>query len=437
MATGKASSHAPAWRYSLLLWSSLYLVVSGIGYLLAGWYGFFAAWAVLASMQLLGIGRKLANLLKSLESRSMKDTPNTPGVWSALETLISRRNRQQRQRTRRLAMMLRGYRQAASALPEGALLVNRQTLQVIWSNKYAKRMLGIQPGGEDIRLFQLFSQDDVREWFLADDNDQPMQNVEAPQDPGINLDLFLLPYTADLRLLVFRDSTKIRKLEQIRSDFVANVSHELRTPLTVIHGYLELIEDQDNPQLQPIILEMQKQSQRMNHLVEDLLNLSRLESGKELPEESIQSSGLISTLEQEALALSHGMHTITATDTFKGALIGSHKDVHSAFSNLVSNAIRYTPAGGTVAIGMTRNAADGVDFYVKDTGFGIPANHISRLTERFYRISSSRSRDLGGTGLGLSICKHVLNLHQAELIIQSEPGKGSTFTCRFPRKRIA
>jgi two-component system phosphate regulon sensor histidine kinase PhoR len=411
--------------------------VSGIGYLLAGWHGFFVAWALLASMQLLGIGRKLANLLKSLESRSMMDTPKTPGVWSALETLISRRNRQQRQRTRRLAMMLRGYRQAASALPEGALLVNRQTLQVIWSNKYAKRILGIQPGGEDIRLFQLFSQDDVREWFLADDNDQPMQNVEAPQDPGINLDLFLLPYTVDLRLLVFRDSTKIRKLEQIRSDFVANVSHELRTPLTVIHGYLELIEDQDNPQLQPIILEMQKQSQRMNHLVEDLLNLSRLESGKDLPEESIQSSGLINTLEQEALALSHGMHTITATDTFKGALIGSHKDVHSAFSNLVSNAIRYTPAGGSVAIGMTRNAADGVDFYVKDTGFGIPANHISRLTERFYRISSSRSRDSGGTGLGLSICKHVLNLHQAELIIQSEPGKGSTFTCRFPRKRIA
>lgn len=437
MATGQATSSAHAWRHSLLLWSSLYLLVSGAGYLLAGWSGFFAAWALLASLQLLGICLKLANLLKSIGYRSIKDPTYTPGVWAALETLISRRNREQRQRTRRLAMMLRGYRQAASALPEGALLVNRRTLQVIWSNKYAKKLLGIQPGGEDIKLFQLFSQSDVKQWFLADDNDQPMQNVEAPQDPGINLDLFLLPYTADLRLLVFRDSTKIRKLEQIRSDFVANVSHELRTPLTVIHGYLELIEDQDNPQLQPIILEMQKQSQRMNHLVEDLLNLSRLESGKELPEETIHSSGLINTLEQEAMALSHGMHTITATDTFKGALLGSHKDVHSAFSNLVSNAIRYTPAGGSVAIGMTRNAADGVDFYVKDTGFGIPANHISRLTERFYRISSSRSRDSGGTGLGLSICKHVLSLHQAELIIQSEPGKGSTFTCRFPRKRIA
>ncbi len=229
----------------------------------------------------------------------------------------------------------------------------------------------------------------------------------------------------------------MRKLEQIRSDFVANVSHELRTPLTVIHGYLELIEQQDNPELQTIILEMQKQSQRMNHLVEDLLNLSRLESEKELPEEIIQSSGLLNTLLQEAHALSQNRHSIGVSDEFKGALLGSPKDVHSAFSNLVSNAVRYTPAGGSIAIGMSPNAAGGVDFYVKDTGFGIPANHISRLTERFYRISTSRSRELGGTGLGLSICKHVLNLHQAELIIQSEAGKGSTFTCRFPKKRIA
>ena len=175
----------------------------------------------------------------------------------------------------------------------------------------------------------------------------------------------------------------------------------------------------------------------MNNLVEDLLNLSRLESEKELPEEIIQSSSLLSTLAQEANALNQSRHTIHIHNDFNGALIGSPKDVHSAFSNLVSNAIRYTPTGGIIDIGLKYNTLGGVDFYVKDTGFGIPADHINRLTERFYRISASRSRELGGTGLGLSICKHVLNLHQAELLIESEPGKGSTFTCRFPKKRIA
>jgi two-component system phosphate regulon sensor histidine kinase PhoR len=434
---GKATLTALAWHQSWILWSLLYLSAFYAGYLLFGWPGVLWAWAILATLQVLRGYGKLARLLNDLESRSLKHEPDAQGVWAALETLIIRRNRENRQRISRLAQMLRGYRLAAGAMPEGALVVNRRTLFVVWSNKIAKKMLGISPSDDDIRLFELFRQPQVKEWFSASGIDQPLLNIEAPKDAATNLDLYLLPYTAELSLVVLRDSTKMRKLEQVRSDFVANVSHELRTPLTVIHGYLELIEQQDNPELQTIILEMQKQSQRMNHLVEDLLNLSRLESEKELPEEIIQSSGLLNTLLQEAHALSQNRHSIGVSDEFKGALLGSPKDVHSAFSNLVSNAVRYTPAGGSITIGMSYNAAGGVDFYVKDTGFGIPANHISRLTERFYRISTSRSRELGGTGLGLSICKHVLNLHQAELIILSEPGKGSTFTCRFPKKRIA
>ncbi|MEY3371792.1 MAG: hypothetical protein RLZZ537_260, partial [Pseudomonadota bacterium] len=220
-------------------------------------------------------------------------------------------------------------------------------------------------------------------------------------------------------------------------DFVANVSHELRTPLTVIHGYLELIEQQENPELQTIIVEMQKQSSRMNHLVEDLLNLSRLESGNMLPEEAISTGALLHTLQQEAIALSQGRQRITLVPDYNGLLIGSPKDIHSAFSNLVSNAIRYTPTDGSIAIGFRQNESKGLDFWVQDTGFGIPADQISRLTERFYRVSTSRSRELGGTGLGLSICKHVLNLHQAELRIESTPGKGSRFLCRFPPERVA
>lgn len=434
---GKATLTALAWHQSWILWSLLYLLALYAGYLQFGWLGVLWAWALLATLQVLRAYRKLARLLNDLESRALKHEPNAQGVWGALETLIIRRNRENRQRISRLAQMLRGYRLAAGAMPEGALVVNRRTLFVVWSNKVAKKMLGITPAGDDIRLFELFRQPEVKDWFSASNIDLPLLNIESPNEAATNLDLYLLPYTSEFSLVVLRDSTKMRKLEQVRSDFVANVSHELRTPLTVIHGYLELIEQQDNPELQTIIMEMQKQSHRMNHLVEDLLNLSRLESGKELPEEAIQSSGLLNTLEQEAQALSQNRHHITVINEFNGSLLGSPKDVHSAFSNLVSNAVRYTPTGGSIVISMAHNASGGVDFRVKDTGFGIPADHISRLTERFYRISTSRSRELGGTGLGLSICKHVLNLHQAELIIQSEPGKGSTFTCRFPKKRVA
>ena len=218
----------------------------------------------------------------------------------------------------------------------------------------------------------------------------------------------------------------------MRSDFVANVSHELRTPLTVIHGYLELIEQQENPELQTIIGEMQKQSNRMNHLVEDLLNLSRLESGNMLPEEAISTGALLHTLQQEAVALSQGRHQISLVPDFNGLLIGSPKDIHSAFSNLVSNAVRYTPTDGSIAIGFRRNDINGLDFWVQDTGFGIPADQISRLTERFYRVSTSRSRELGGTGLGLAIVKHVCANHGGECRVWSQVGQGSTFTLCFP-----
>lgn len=433
----KATLSALAWHQHWILWFFVYAFVLSVAYLSFGGLGVLWAWALLATFQIVRNYWSMSRLLKNLEGRHLMTEPSTQGLWSALETLIIRRNNETRQRMSRLAKMLRGYRLAASAMPEGALVVKRNTGGIIWSNKTAKAMLNISPGDDDVRLNQLLKQPELKAWFDDHDFEQPLLNIAAPNAASTNLDIFLLPYTAELSLLVLRDSTAMRKLEKIRSDFVANVSHELRTPLTVIHGYLELIEQQVNPDMQNIITEMQKQSSRMNNLVEDLLNLSRLESEKELPEEPIQSSSLLSTLSQEANALNQNRHTVRMHDDFKGALLGSPKDVHSAFSNLVSNAVRYTPTGGFIDIGLQYNTLGGVDFYVRDTGFGIPADHINRLTERFYRISASRSRELGGTGLGLSICKHVLNLHQAELLIESEPGKGSTFTCRFPKSRIA
>lgn len=414
----------------------MYAIGFACGYWLFDWIGVLWAWAVVSTWQVIRAYFKLGHVLKQLESRSNFSNSDALGVWSALKTLLHKRNIEHRNRINRLAAMLRGYRHAASAMPEGALVINQHNGHIIWSNKTARRMLGLHPGKEDTNLFKLF-QDNVKTWFQNQESDQALLNIPAPIDAEMYLDLFLLPYTIENSLLVIRDSTKMRRLEQMRSDFVANVSHELRTPLTVIHGYLELIEQVDNPELQNIILEMQKQSRRMNTLVEDLLNLSRLESESTLIDESINLSGLLNTLNQEALALSQGAHHITTVNLCHENLLGAHKEIHSAFSNLVSNAVRYTPTGGQITIGVEKNQIGGIDFYVTDTGFGIPANHIHRLTERFYRVSASRSRELGGTGLGLSICKHVLNLHQAELLVESIPGKGSTFRCRFPKQRLA
>jgi two-component system phosphate regulon sensor histidine kinase PhoR len=222
----------------------------------------------------------------------------------------------------------------------------------------------------------------------------------------------------------------------MRRDFVANVSHELRTPLTVVHGYLDMLDPAEQPDWAPMLTEMQRQSQRMTQLVEDLLTLSRLEAQEELPEETVSMASMLATLKREADALSQHRHEISVEDVAGVDLMGSTKELHSAFSNLVSNAIRYTPAGGHIRIRFLPERDGGVSLAVEDTGYGIPAAHLPRITERFYRVSTSRSRESGGTGLGLSIVKHVLNLHQARLEIESEVGRGSRFACRFGRERV-
>jgi two-component system phosphate regulon sensor histidine kinase PhoR len=252
----------------------------------------------------------------------------------------------------------------------------------------------------------------------------------------VRLSLRLIPYSDELWLLVARDVTKLVRLEQMRRDFVANVSHELRTPLTVVHGYLEMLDPAEQPAWAPMLAEMQRQSSRMTQLVEDLLTLSRLESKDTLAEESVRMHTMLTALRNEALALSQHRHTIEIEDVAQVDLWGSQKELHSAFSNLVSNAVRYTPAGGRIDIRFERDAAGGAILSVRDSGYGIPAAHLPRITERFYRISTSRSRESGGTGLGLSIVKHVLNLHQAVLEIESEVGRGSCFACHFGPDRV-
>ena len=336
-------------------------------------------------------------------------------------------------RTRRLAGQLRALRNAAAALPDALVLLDREG-RVRWFNEAAVRLLGLRrPQDRRAVLRDRLAGSTIADWLDHDDGG-PLDDVPAPADATLHLTLSLLPIGRDQRLLIARDISNLNRLEQIRRDFVANVSHELRTPLTVIHGYLELLDPVDTPELEPIIGEMRLQSRRMAQIVEDLLTLSRLETQPRLVEEHVAMRALLATLRKEAEALSRGRHTIEVEVDDELDLLGSLKELHSAFSNLVSNAVRYTPTGGRIGI-RWRRTPEGLEFAVSDTGYGIPASHQARLTERFYRVSSSRSRETGGTGLGLSIVKHVLNLHQGRLTVASEPGRGSTFSAVFGSER--
>ena len=380
---------------------------------------------------------KLRSVLLRLTARQRQSPPTGDGVWNQLDRLLHRRQEEVRGRKRRLIAMLRAYRAAATAMPDAVVVVERNSQRIQWFNEAATRLLGLRyPRDLGASLGDRLQPLPVAHWLAAGRHAEPLTDTPSPVHPDLRLSLRLIPYSDELWLLVARDVSKMMRLEQMRRDFVANVSHELRTPLTVVHGYLDMLDPEEKPDWAPMLGEMQRQSQRMTQLVEDLLMLSRLEAQEELPEETVGMVSMLASLRREAEALSQRRHTVTVEDAAGVDLWGSTKELHSAFSNLVSNAIRYTPAGGQIRIRFLPERDGGVSLAVEDTGYGIPASHLPRITERFYRVSTSRSRESGGTGLGLSIVKHVLNLHQARLEIESEVGRGSRFACRFGRERI-
>jgi two-component system, OmpR family, phosphate regulon sensor histidine kinase PhoR len=369
-----------------------------------------------------------------LQGGSRRVTVDDSGIWGALYRIPAVRQRRELARRRRLVQLLRAFRTTAAALPDATVVLDDGGA-ILWFNAAATRLLGLSyPQDLGGHFSNLVRSPRVTRWLESGDWSESLMDVPAPADDALRLGLRIIPYAQGRRLLVARDMSKLMQLEQVRRDFVANVSHELRTPLTVVHGYLDLIEPEQAPELEPILVELRTQSRRMTQIVEDLLTLSRLEAQDSLPEERVAMAGVLQTLKREADALSLGRHTISIASRTDVDLKGSPKELHSAFSNLVSNAVRYTPAGGRIAIAWELRDDHAV-FSVSDTGQGIAPSHLPRITERFYRVSSSRSRDTGGTGLGLSIVKHVLQLHQARLTIDSEVGVGSTFACHFGIER--
>ena len=374
-----------------------------------------------------------------LDEPKHHEPPSALGGWGEIVHAVEALRERGRKRKRKLSRMLSGFHQSTNALPDATVVLNDRG-QVEWWNSAASKIFGFRKKrSSDRSLEELIPDPMFRKYLAQGDYSQPLQ-MPGPLDHKRTLEVRIVPYGKGKRLLQARDVTRLQQLEIVRRDFVANLSHEMRTPLTVIHGYLETLNDAEDPEFSPwchIINQMYQQTTRMQRIVEDLLLLARLER-EDAPQrdEPVDVALLLTTIQSEAEALSGDQHhhiELEIVDDYR--LLGVERELDSAFSNLVFNAVRYTPAGGLIRMRWERTE-QGACFSVTDSGIGIDPEHIPRLTERFYRVDVARSRRSGGTGLGLAIVKHVLTRHCGELQVESEPGKGSRFSCLFPTSRV-
>ena len=365
--------------------------------------------------------------------------PQGWGVWDEVFADLYRMLRRQNQSESRLTATLHDLQQASAAIPDGMVILDAND-RIEWCNPKAEEHLGLDrthDTGQQITY--LVRQPRFSEYLHAQSFGEPLV-LRQSHGRDFILSVQLVPYGDRQKLVISRDITDLERVETMRRDFIANVSHELRTPLTVLGGFLETFSDMkagDSALIQRSLPLMMDQARRMQHLVEDLLTLSRLESSTSPHrEEAVDVPALVRSLYQDACALSGGRHRVTLELASGEWINGAEEELRSAFTNLISNAIGYTPERGEITISWRRVGERAV-FSVRDTGIGIESQHIPRLTERFYRVDRGRSRETGGTGLGLAIVKHILVRHQAELMIESVLGKGSTFIARFPAERIA
>jgi two-component system phosphate regulon sensor histidine kinase PhoR len=378
--------------------------------------------------------RELHALIRWLERGDTPEPPRAHGSWDRLHAALHRGRRESSKREAELVHLLTRWREAARALPDGVVILEGD--RIGWANEMAREHLDIDPSKDaGMPLTHLVRIPEFREYLERAEFDKPVVVRTGAGDRVLSMRVVL--YGTDQRLVLTRDITQFERVERMRSEFVANVSHELRTPLTVIAGFLETLRDEDDAHARKRYIDlMTEQSQRMQRLVEDLLTLSALESSPPPPmEDRVDMSALTARLGAEARALSGGRHRIEVEPAAPMDLVGSEKELASAFGNLVSNAIRYTPSAGVVRL-RWHEVPDGAEFVVEDTGIGIAPEHIPRLTERFYRVDRGRSRESGGTGLGLAIVKHALMRHGAALHVDSAPGQGSRFSARFSGARL-
>lgn len=360
--------------------------------------------------------------------------PDGWGAWTEVFARLYRLRRDDERNQDQLTEWLARFRQAMQLLPEGVAIMD-DVLLLEWCNPATERHLGLTlEKDKGRRVTNLVRHPEFIDYIILGRYEQPLTLSLR----GRKLVVQIIPFENRRQILVTHDATETERIEAMRRDFIANASHELRTPLTVIVGFLEIaLADpglDERTRMAHLHL-MTEQAERMQRLIEDMLTLSRLESDEyPLKRERVDVAWLVEGIANDARALSGGRHLVEV-NVDGPDIMGSPDELRSAFGNLASNAVRYTPAGGTIRLTWQRGPND-LRFEVCDTGIGIDEQHISRLTERFYRVDKSRSRETQGTGLGLAIVKHVLLRHGGKLSIRSTPGKGSAFTVSLPNTTL-
>ena len=419
----------PAWASALAV-----AVAAAAAGLLWGWPGV----AAVLALALVFHTTQLAALMRWLRRPAKDALPAGRGVWEEAFATLHHYLKGRDEERERLRAALARFRDAGRALPDGVVILDR-AYHIEWANPTAARHFSIDARRDLGRpVTNFLRHPDFVAWLGAGDFGEPLLLRGVRGETALLVRL--IEFGDEQKLLNSRDITAQEKLETVRRDFIANVSHELKTPVTVLAGFVETLADpaiETAPaQRRQFLALMGEQARRMQSLIEDLLTLSALESSPApADEQAIDMSRFVEQLAAEARALSAGRHQLRVQVEPGCRLTGSARELRSAFSNLVSNAVRYTPEGGAVTLAWRLVDGRGV-FAVEDTGIGVETRHIPRLTERFYRVDQGRSRESGGTGLGLAIVKHVLTRHQASLEVDSELGKGSSFRAVFPAQRV-
>ena len=399
----------------------------------------YPLWGIILgfTVYLINLARRFSKFEKWI-NLSLSEPENFGGVFDDIAFRLYRMRSRSRNRKKKLTELLRRWQDSSAALPDAAVAIDADG-NITWFNLTASSMLGLKKLDQGRHIGNLLRTPQFLRYLSKGVYNEHLE-IASPLDITKTLNIRIAPYGSNQRLILISDVTHIQALMTMRRDFIANVSHELRTPLTVIMGYLETVKENqvDQEDFENIIERIENPAIRMKSLIEDLLLLSKLDTGAPCsPDASaiINVAGMIRNIVSEAEQLCKGKHTINIDIDEDLQLKGVEKEIYSAFVNLVTNSVRYTQEGGTINIQWAAYG-DGASFCVKDNGSGIPAIHLSRLTERFYRIDVGRSRTVGGTGLGLSIVKQVLRRHDAELHINSEFGKGSEFCCFFTEARV-
>jgi two-component system phosphate regulon sensor histidine kinase PhoR len=392
---------------------------------------------------------RMLRLLQWLQLEHPGDFEVRRGVCAEVAARVRRQLRERERAAQQHQSSLDSFLLAMQASPIGVMLLDESS-HIEWCNDTAASHFGLNAQGDKLQTVGNLVRDPGFVAYLAGNNFQSSLSMPGRNSSftrPVTLSVQLHPYGEGKKLLLSRDITTLEQAEAMRRDFVANVSHEIRTPLTVLSGFVETLQtlNLDESERQSYLELMAQQAERMQTLVNDLLTLSKLEgSPLPSPDSAVPVAALMRQVEQDAKSLSQALaegtdsvQLISVHCAFEGELLGNRSELLSAMSNLVSNAVRYTPQGGKIHVNLVRQQLDAaLVFSVTDTGPGIAKEHLSRLTERFYRVDRSRSRETGGTGLGLAIVKHVVQRHGASLLIDSTPGQGSVFSIVFPAQRV-